>query len=415
MFCRASYGAIPRFPLAFRASQVPLRGSHAFRASTRLSFSTSLTKSSFSHIGRMATLMSGNPLVFSGYHVPSRESHTFQSQLLLSPPTSLIDSFPHVGKITKSYSQFQGLAKRNAHSIAHSVLKSSSPLRPRKSVKSSMSAKPVIKGKRSFAFKVPTRSSHSVPRLSELPFSTQVRKVAEPYFKQMIEHPFNVGLLDGTLPLDLFKFYLYQDKKYLRRYAEALATTAAKSSDELADKLWDFNRGVLIMRQNQSDDFFELTQETEKLGVSPACFNYINFLIKTAATSCTSVSVAALLPCYWIFSEVRDNMHSRSKEITYGDILKNPYRKGMEKIYNPRPSKSLEKFIAVMDAIADIGDKSQHAIERREEMAEAFYQSCRFEIAFMDDVMSKKIMLPPKGHVEPASSDSLPKNAKSGI
>jgi len=47
-------------------------------------------------------------------------------------------------------------------------------------------------------------------------------------YDAILRHPFIVGLADGSLDVEKFKFYIAQDHMYLDKYVRALAVLAAK-------------------------------------------------------------------------------------------------------------------------------------------------------------------------------------------
>jgi thiaminase/transcriptional activator TenA len=49
-------------------------------------------------------------------------------------------------------------------------------------------------------------------------------------YEEIVRHPFNVQLMNGTLPAETFKFYIAQDSVYLNAFGRALALIAARSN-----------------------------------------------------------------------------------------------------------------------------------------------------------------------------------------
>jgi len=48
-------------------------------------------------------------------------------------------------------------------------------------------------------------------------------------YQAILEHPFVIGLTDGSLDRSAFEFYVIQDAHYLREYARALSVAAARA------------------------------------------------------------------------------------------------------------------------------------------------------------------------------------------
>jgi hydroxymethylpyrimidine/phosphomethylpyrimidine kinase len=47
-------------------------------------------------------------------------------------------------------------------------------------------------------------------------------------WSDFIDHPFVLGIADGTLPIESFTYYLKQDYLYLQHYARAASLAAYK-------------------------------------------------------------------------------------------------------------------------------------------------------------------------------------------
>ena len=132
---------------------------------------------------------------------------------------------------------------------------------------------------------------------------------AEPIYTAILEHPFLLGLTDGTLPPERFAYYIAQDAHYLRDYARALAVVGAKApTHEQA--------GMFARHAAQTVDV-ELALHASllpELGIDPATLNtvavspttlsYTSYLLATAYGGSFAEGVAAVLPCYWIYARV---------------------------------------------------------------------------------------------------------------
>src|SRR5918996_3302597 len=57
------------------------------------------------------------------------------------------------------------------------------------------------------------------------------REIDGPY-RAILEHPFILGLSDGDLSEEAFRFYVVQDAHFLRAFARTLGVVAARSPDE---------------------------------------------------------------------------------------------------------------------------------------------------------------------------------------
>ena len=204
-------------------------------------------------------------------------------------------------------------------------------------------------------------------------FSESAWGAIESIYKSILEHPFNQELAQGTLAKERFQFYMKQDSLYLLDFARALAIAASRSTDpDDLVLLLDFSKGAIIAERGLHEfyfDFYGIKLDVEK---APGCFTYTNFLISTAEHGRYEESLAALLPCFWIYQEVGLHIHKNS-------TTKNPYQKWINMYSGEEFQSVVKNAIALTDRIAkDVNDK------QLQKMKEAFITSTRLEWLFWD-------------------------------
>ena len=195
--------------------------------------------------------------------------------------------------------------------------------------------------------------------------------------KAIIDLPFNQDLMAGTLSQNIFQFYMLQDSLYLEAYSRVLSIASAKAPD--ADMMLEFSQAaqvVLVVERALHKVFFKkfgLDQATiEAAEPSPTCLNYTNFLLATAHNSAYEETVAAILPCFWVYWEV--GVH-----IAEHTVPDNPYQDWID-------AYSDEEFTASVNRVIAITNRLAHAAmpETRDRMAKAFMRCTRFEWMFWD-------------------------------
>ena len=204
-------------------------------------------------------------------------------------------------------------------------------------------------------------------------FSESAWGAIESIYKSILEHPFNQELTQGTLAKERFQFYMKQDSLYLVDFARALAIAASRATDpDDLVLLLDFSKGAIIAERGLHEfyfDFYGIKLDVEK---APGCFTYTNFLISTAEHGRYEESLAALLPCFWIYQEVGLHIHKNS-------TTKNPYQKWINMYSGEEFQSVVKNAIALTDRIAkDVNDK------QLQKMKEAFITSTRLEWLFWD-------------------------------
>ncbi|CAI2718279.1 thiaminase II [Nitrospina watsonii] len=192
-------------------------------------------------------------------------------------------------------------------------------------------------------------------------------------YQDILDHPFNKELGEGTLAKERFQFYMKQDSLYLEDFARALAIAASKAPtpDDIV-LLLDFAKGAIVAERSLHQfyfDFFEIQLDAER---EPGCFTYTKFLLSTASHDSYEVGIAALLPCFWIYREVGLHIHKHAKP-------GNTYQKWIDMYSSP-------EFSAVVDQAIDLTDRVADGVSAatRLEMQEAFIKSTQLEWMFWD-------------------------------
>ena len=196
---------------------------------------------------------------------------------------------------------------------------------------------------------------------------------ALPIFEQIQQHPFNQELKEGTLSLEKFKFYIYQDSLYLADFARALAVagTKAGNSHELLDFLQFAQNAILVERALHLGYFKEYVIDYQS-GKAPGCFAYTNYLMATSAFESYEVAVAALLPCFWIYKQIGDYIYANQ-------ATPNPYQNWINAYAGEDFAHSVQKALDICDQLAENASEST-----RKKMIEAYVTASRLEYVFWD-------------------------------
>jgi thiaminase/transcriptional activator TenA len=140
-------------------------------------------------------------------------------------------------------------------------------------------------------------------------FTDELWTAMDPMYQAILRHPFVRGLADGSLSRDAFRFYAVQDALYLREFARALSVAAARAPrDEWIIMFNEHAAGALRVERALHESFFAefglTTQDVTRTPMAPANLAYTSYLLAVAYGSPFHETVAALLPCYWIYWEV---------------------------------------------------------------------------------------------------------------
>ena len=111
----------------------------------------------------------------------------------------------------------------------------------------------------------------------------------------------------------------------------------------------------------------------DRLKPSPACLLYTSYLWRQLANAPIEVSVAAVLPCFWIYKAVGDYILANQTN------EENPYQTWINTYGGDDFSRSVSRAIEICDELAESCTES-----RQKEMLEAFVVCSKMEYLFWD-------------------------------
>ena len=193
----------------------------------------------------------------------------------------------------------------------------------------------------------------------------------------IVELPFNRELAAGTLSRERFQHYMIQDALYLEQYSRALAVAAAKAPDAAAmQRFAHAAEEALVVERALHGGFFETfgidPHQAAAAEPSPTCYGYTNFLLSVAHVGSYEELVAAILPCFWIYWDVGNQI---AKEAG----ADNPYQAWIDTYSDPGFGEAVDAVIAITDRAAATSTDA-----RREAMLRAFKRSTQYEWMFWD-------------------------------
>ncbi|MGD9617935.1 MAG: thiaminase II [Alphaproteobacteria bacterium] len=195
--------------------------------------------------------------------------------------------------------------------------------------------------------------------------------------------PFNTELAAGILAPERFRFYIMQDALYLAEYARVLGIAAAKAPDPATVRWFSRAAGEAIaVEQALHTSYlarFGVDPETAvRAEPSPGCLAYTSYLLATAHQQPWAVTVAAILPCFWIYWDV-------AGAIVGSAAPDNPYRAWIDTYADPRFGEAVRAAIAIADRAAEAASPPT-----RDAMLAAFARSAQYEYLFWDGAYAKR-------------------------
>jgi thiaminase (transcriptional activator TenA) len=208
-------------------------------------------------------------------------------------------------------------------------------------------------------------------------FSDEAWTRIGPLYDAILGLPFNRELAAGTLARERFTFYMLQDALYLTHFGRALAVTAARAPDE--DAMIQFagsaQAAVVVERELHAGFFktFGITPEqAAATEPSPTCEHYTHYLLALAHNAPYEVSVAALLPCFWIYWKVGAHLFDIARPDNF-------YQPWIDTYADEAFAAGVRKVIAISDRVA--ADTTPAV---RAQMFKAFVRASQLEWMFWD-------------------------------
>jgi len=208
-------------------------------------------------------------------------------------------------------------------------------------------------------------------------FANDAWQRGAPLYAAILELPFNRELAAGTLSRERFAFYMLQDAHYLTYFARALAVTAARAPDnEALIQFAGSAKAAVVVERALHEGFFRdfgiAPAEAAATEPSPTCAHYTHYLLALAHNAPYEVSVAALLPCFWIYWEVGKHL----LEVARPD---NAYQAWIDTYADEAFADGVRQVIAISDRVAT---EATPAI--RDQMHRAFRRAAQLEWMFWD-------------------------------
>jgi thiaminase (transcriptional activator TenA) len=193
----------------------------------------------------------------------------------------------------------------------------------------------------------------------------------------ILEHPFLVGLTTGDLEREAFEFYVVQDALYLQEYSRALALCAARAPTEDATKMFaEHAAGAIAVEHQLHDSFFKdfglSEKDVRETEMAPTNLAYTSYLLATAYRGSFAEALGAVLPCYWIYMEVGNELIRKGSP--------NPlYRRWIDTYGG-------EEYREIVTRVLHLTDEVEAGVSpiEEEKMTKHFRTTARFEWMFWD-------------------------------
>ena len=202
---------------------------------------------------------------------------------------------------------------------------------------------------------------------------------AAPYWEKCLNHPFVVGIGDGTLDEEKFRFYMLQDYLYLFDYAKVFALGVVKARDpELMRAFAKDLAGILDGEMDTHRAYMKRLGVTEEqvLSGKPSLSNtsYTHYMLAVAQSGSAAEIVAALLSCSWSYADIGQKLGKipgAAQHPFFGKWVSDYSSEGYAQMNTA--------LVALMDKLAEGADEKQI-----QHLTEIFVNCTRYELGFWD-------------------------------
>ena len=198
-------------------------------------------------------------------------------------------------------------------------------------------------------------------------------------FDEYNRHPFVLGIQDGTLDREKFRYYIVQDCLYLEDYAKVFAVGTAKAQTLRIANL--FAQYIPVMNGEldvHKGYLARLGVTEEEIASTPralANLSYTSYMLRIAYEYGEAEILAAVLACAYSYEVIAKRIVAAYPEATchefYGDWVRS-YISGEYSTHNA-------ELIGILDELT-----AGYSENRQKKLAEIFRVSARYELGFWD-------------------------------
>lgn len=154
--------------------------------------------------------------------------------------------------------------------------------------------------------------------------------VTKDIWKAYNEHPFVLGIQEGTLNKEKFRYYIIQDYLYLEDYAKTFAIGVAKakslSTANLFAKYISVMNGELDIHNGYLAKLGVTQQEIDSAARSLDNLSYTSYMLRVAYEESEVEILAAILSCAYSYEVIAKNILNNNPNAVnddfYGDWVK---------------------------------------------------------------------------------------------
>ncbi|KYD08615.1 thiaminase II [Heyndrickxia sporothermodurans] len=213
-------------------------------------------------------------------------------------------------------------------------------------------------------------------------FTDRLYRNAQPIWNKNHQHPFVQGIGDGSLPIELFAYYMKQDYVYLIEYSKLFAIGTQKAKDlqtmqKFSHSLHSILHFEMDLHRKYAKEFGISEEELEQVKPTPINLAYTNYMVNVSLNGSLAEVVSCLLPCAWDYWEIGKLL----KKQHHHQIKSNPYSHWIETYSSDEFGSVALWLIKLMNQLTE-GTREHELVS----LEKHFQMTSRFEYMFWDMV-----------------------------
>lgn len=199
-------------------------------------------------------------------------------------------------------------------------------------------------------------------------------------------HPFVLGIRDGTLDREKFRYYIIQDYLYLMDYARTFAIGVAKArSKETANLFAQYiavMNGELDVHSGYMGKLGVTQEEVETAKQSLDSLSYTSYMLRVAYEDGEAEILTAILSCAYSYEVIAKKMVADAP-----DSVNDPFYGDWIRGY------ASERYAGENAVLLDILEKltGQYTESQLDHLKEIFVACSRYELAFWEMSWNRKL------------------------
>lgn len=214
-------------------------------------------------------------------------------------------------------------------------------------------------------------------------FTEEIRKSADIIWQESKDHPFILEIKAGTLPPEIFRFYLIQDRYYLEQFSKIHLKAAELAIDKevrscFLDGVKSLEAAEISVRKTFFKELKVSKEEISQTPIAPAAYHYTSHMYREVESKSIARIAAALLPCYWLYQEIGEELIANGSP----DPL---YQRWIETYDSGSYQSAVRRQIQLTDQLA-----LQASLDEQLLMKQAFIVSSYEELNFWEMAYTKQ-------------------------